>query len=118
MSNEPQISRRTMLGESCRDCRFWLAQPKCGACPIDGTSVGLCRRYPPTISDHMAGIAIGTIRFGSNQIAPEDIADAMVVHDATLFPAKGYHQWCGEFVAAPPAAADAVNAGPQLGGEA
>lgn len=117
MSNEPPISRRAMPGESCRDCRFWLAQPDCGACPIDGATVGLCRRYPPTISDHMAGMAIGTIRFGGTQIDPEDVADAMAVHDATLFPATGYYQWCGEFVTAPAPAADIADAGLPLGGD-
>ena len=86
--------------ERCRICRFW--QLDLGINEVDpGEDVtagfGWCRREPPKIIDRMARIAIATPTFGGHVVDPEDVASAIPVSAASLFPATFGTEWCGRF---------------------
>jgi hypothetical protein len=82
--------------QQCNGCRFWIADTTSDAFDEEPHAYGQCRRFPPTISDHMASISIGTPNFGE-QYDPEDMADSIAVHRASLSPVTFCNDWCGEF---------------------
>lgn len=63
-----------MTKPECKDCRFWCEQED----PDADTSVGECRRYPPTIP----------WREASDQVCPYDPNEFPLIHE---------DDWCGEF---------------------
>lgn len=86
--------------ERCRICRFWKLDLSTGEeDPGEEMDAGFgwCRRRPPSIIDHMARMAIRQPGFGGNVIDPEDVASAVHIDHATLFPATFGLNWCGEF---------------------
>lgn len=93
---------RGPANERCRICRFWLLDLKPNEQDpgedIDA-GFGWCRRRPPAIIDHMARMAIHQPGFGGHVYDREDVASAMHIDDATLFPATFGTNWCGEFEA-------------------
>lgn len=88
------------MTEQCNRCRFWLADRKAPEFDDEPYAYGQCRRYPPTISDHMASIAVGTPNFGQ-QYDPEDMADAIAIQRSCLLPVVFCNDWCGEYREAP-----------------
>lgn len=84
--------------EQCNGCRFWLADPNSPEWDDEPHARGQCRRYPPTISDHMAAIALGTPSSGQ-RVDPEEMTDTCSVYEACLLPVTFCTDWCGEFQA-------------------
>lgn len=82
--------------EMCNGCRFWLPDLESGSDNDKPHVIGLCRRYPPRVSEHMAAIAIGLPRFGQ-QFDPDDLASSWALYDSCLLPATYFDAWCGEF---------------------
>ncbi|MFS0737532.1 hypothetical protein ABC347_10825 [Sphingomonas sp. 1P06PA] len=86
-----------MTTERCALCRFWLPVEEGVDRTADDAGHGWCRREPPKIVDHMARMAIPQPGFGGHVFDPEDVADAGTVHNACLWPATFYTEWCGQF---------------------
>ena len=83
--------------ERCFTCRFWLAQPEFGEHADGSESFGWCRRYPPTVLDHMARMTIPPLGNREDNYDPEDVATVARVHNATISPATYGIGWCGEY---------------------
>lgn len=91
-----------MSAENCNRCRFWKFAEDGGEDEDDQPyGWGWCRRYPPTISDHMAAISVGTPRFGQ-QYDPDELASPINVHQSCLSPSTFSSDWCGEFARTAP----------------
>lgn len=88
----------------CRTCRFWqldLRSDQNDSGEDMDSGFGWCRLRPPMIIDHMARMAIRQPGFGGNFIDREDVANAMEVENATMFPATFGTNWCGQYQALP-----------------
>lgn len=84
--------------DNCSECRFWRQDPDA---QIEGErrdeSFGWCRRNPPLVLDHMARMTIPHLGNSKDNYDPENVATAVNVHNATIFPATYGTGWCGEY---------------------
>ena len=92
------------MTERCRTCRFWRLDLKVNETDLGeeiDAGFGWCRHDPPQIIDHMARMVIQQPGFGGIRYDPEDVASAMHVEPASLFPATFGTNWCGRFEVKP-----------------